>query len=91
MAANVPTVVVPLTPARNPLDQALAWIGFGMEGNRNSIFDEGGREAFNDFVGLTESIIQDMASSFSKRTTDQGRINFGIRCVKYILGIMQWI
>ena len=91
MAANVPTVGVPLPPARNPLDQALAWIGFGTEGNCNSIFGEGGREAFNDFVGLTERNIRDMASSFSKRTTDQGHINFGIRCLKYTLGIMQWI
>ena len=39
MAENVPVVVVPPHPARNPVYQSLEWIGFGMEDNRNSIYD----------------------------------------------------
>ena len=31
MAENVPEVVVPSPPARNPFEQALVWIGFGTE------------------------------------------------------------
>ena len=54
MAANVPAVVVPPPPARNPVDQPLSWIGFSTGGNRNSIYNEGGMEAFYDFFGLTE-------------------------------------
>ena len=53
MTANVPEVVVPPPPAVNPVDQALAWIGFGTEGNLKKIHNEGGLEAFNEFVGLT--------------------------------------
>ena len=90
MTANIPEVLVPPPPARNPVDQTLLWIGFGTDGNRKSICDEGGLEVFDDFVGLTESNIRDMASVFSKRTTTQGRINFGVRCVTYNLGIMHW-
>ena len=79
MAANVPAVVVPQLPDRNPFYQALAWIGFGTEGHCNSINNGGGLEAFDDFVGLTEINIRYMASSFSKRTNAQVYINFGMR------------
>ena len=88
MASNVPAVVVPPPPARNQVEQSLSWIGIGTEGNCNSIRDEGWLEAFDDFVGLTESNIQDMDSGFSKRTTTQGCINFGMRRVKYTLDFM---
>ena len=66
---NVPAVVVSPPPARNPVDQALAWIGFGMEVKLNRIRDEGGLESFDDLVGLTESDIRYMTSVFSERTT----------------------
>ena len=69
MSTNVLEVMVPPPPARNPIDQALAWIGFGTEGNHNNIRNEGGLEEFDDFVGLTLSNIRDMASGFSKRIT----------------------
>ena len=61
-----------------------------MEKNRNSIRDEGGLEAFDDYVGLAESDIQDMASGFSNRTTTQWRIKFDMWRVKYTLGIIHW-
>ena len=78
-------------PARKPVDQALTWIGFGTKGNRYRIHNEGGLEAFDDFVGLAESNIQDMASGFSMSTTAQEHINFGMWHVKYTLGIMNWV
>ena len=78
--------MVPPPPARNPVDQSLAWIRFGMEGKR--ICDEGGLEAFDDLVGLIESNIQEMAFGFSKGTTAQWNIIFGMWRMKYTLGIM---
>ena len=57
MAANVPVVAAPTNPARNPVDQALGWIGLGTEVNCNIIHNEGGLEAFDNFVGLTGSDI----------------------------------
>ena len=90
MAANVPAVVVTPPPASNSVEQALTWIRFIMEGNHNNICDEGGLKAFEDFVGLNERNVQYMDSGFSKRTTAQGHINFGMRCVKYTLVIIHW-
>ena len=83
--------MVPPPPSRNLVDQALEWIVFVMDGYRNSIRDEGGLEAFDDFVGITVSNIWDTESGFSKRTTAQGRINFGMRLLNYTLGIMHWV
>ena len=57
MAANVPEVVVPPPPDRDPFDQALSWVRFGNEVNCHNIRNEGKMEAFNDFVGLTVSNI----------------------------------
>ena len=91
MADNVQAVVVPPPPARNPVDQDLAYIGFGTEVNRNNTHNKGGLEAFIDLVGLTIRNISDMASGFSKRTNTQGHINFWIRRVKYTLGTMHWV
>ena len=90
MSANVLELVVPPLLDRNPAYQALAWIGFVTEGNRKGISNESGLEAFENSVGLTVSNIRDMAAGFSKRITAQGRINFGMRRVKYALCIMNW-
>ena len=90
MAVNLPAFVVPPPSSRNPIYQSLAFISFGREGNRNSIHDEGVMEAFGNFVGLNSSNIRDMASGFSKKTTAQGNINFGMWHVKYTLAIMHW-
>ena len=88
MAENVRAVAVTPQPARNPVEKYLEWIGFRTEDNRNSIRDEGALEAFNNFVGLAESDIRDTASGLSKMTATQGHINFGMRHIKYTLGIM---
>ena len=50
------------------LHQALVWIGFGDQGNRDTICQEAGLLSFEDFDGLTEKDIRDMAEEFSKRT-----------------------
>ena len=91
MVANVPEVVLPSPPASNPFDQALKWIGFGTKRNRKIIRDEDGPEAFDNFIGLSVSNIQDMASDFSKRTNAQGNIGFGMQRVKSTPDIMYWV
>ena len=58
------------------LHQALVWIGFGDQGNKDTICQEAGLLSFEDFVGLTEKDI--MAEEFSKHTVAQGRISFGV-------------
>lgn len=77
--------------AINEVDRALEWIGFATANDRNSIREEGGLETLSDFIDLTEKDLKDMANSFAKRTAAQGRINFGMRRIKLILGIMHWV
>ena len=57
MAANVLAVVVPPPPASNRVDQALDWIRFDTEVNRNRIHNEGGLVTFDNFTGLAVSDI----------------------------------
>ena len=73
------------------LNQALVWISFGDQGNRDTICQEAGLLSFEDFVGLTEKDIRDMAGEFSKRTAVHGRISFGLRRIKLLLGVMHWV
>ena len=73
------------------LHQALIWIGFGDQGNRDTICQEDGLLSFEDFVGLTEKDMRDMAEEFSKRTVVQVRILFGLRRIKLLLGVMHWM
>ena len=56
MAENVQEVVFPPLPARNPVYQVLEYIMFNTEGNRNIICDEGGLEAFEEFIGSLREI-----------------------------------
>ena len=65
------------------LNQALIWID---QGNRDTICEEAGFLSLEDFIGLTEKDIQDMAEEFSKRTVAQGRIPFGLLHIKLLLG-----
>ena len=73
------------------LHQALSWIGFGDQGNRDTICQEAGLLSFEDFVGLTEKDIWDMAEEFTKRTIAQGGISFELRHIKLLLGVMHWV
>ena len=69
------------------LHQAHQWIGFGNQVHHDSICEE----ALEDFVGLSEEDIQEMADGYEKRTQVQGRIPFGLRCIKLLIGVMHWV
>ena len=71
--------------------QALQWIGFGNQAHRDSICEEAGFESLEDFVGLSEKDIQEMADGYEKRTQAQGRIPFGLRHIKLLIGVMHWV
>ena len=73
------------------LNKALVSIGFGDLDNRDTICEEAGFLSFEDFVGLTEKDICDMAEEFSKCTVAQGKISFGLCRIKLLLGVMHWV
>ena len=72
------------------VDQCLQWFGFTDVQHRNSIIAEGGINSLNDFFNITETNIRDMAESFSKRSPAANRINFGMRCIKWLIAMMHW-
>ena len=71
--------------------QALQWIGFGNQAHLDSICEEAGFESLEDFVGLSEKDIREMADGYEKRTQAQGRIPFGLRRIKLLIGVMHWV
>ena len=72
------------------VDQCLQWISFTDVQHRNSIIAAGGFNGLNDFFDVTETDIRDMAESFSKRSPAVNRINFGMRCIKWLIAMMHW-
>ena len=71
--------------------QALQWIGFGIQAHRDSICEEAGFESLEDFVGLSEKDIREMADGYKKRTQAQGRIHFGLRRINLLIGVIHWV
>ena len=71
--------------------QALQWIGFGNQVHRDPICEEAGFESLEDFVGLSEKDIQEMADGYEKCTEAQGCIHFGLRRIKLLIGVMHWV
>ena len=71
--------------------QALQWIGFGNQVHHDSICEEAGFESLEDFVGLSEKDIREMADGYEKRTQVQGCIPFGLRHIKLLIGVMHWV
>ena len=70
---------------------ALQWIGFGYQAHLDSICEETGFESLEDFFGLSEKDIREMADGYEKRTQAQGCIPFGLRCIKLPIGVMHWV
>ena len=71
--------------------QTLQWIGFGNQAHHDSIDEEAGFESLEDFVGLSEKDIREMADRYEKHTQAQGCIPFGLRRIKLLIGVMHWI
>ena len=58
--------------------QAHTWIGFNTQAHRDSICNETGFKSLEDFIGLTEKDIREMADGYEKHTNAQGCIPFGL-------------
>ena len=71
--------------------QALQWIGLGNQAHRDSICDEAGFDSLEDFVRLSEKDIREMTDGYKKRAQAQGRIPFGLRHIKLLIGVMHWV
>jgi hypothetical protein len=52
---------------------------------------EAGVVNYDDFQFLNKKDIWDMAEEFTKRTLANGRMPFGVGCLKKLIGVMHWI
>jgi len=76
--------------AINPMDLALQWIGFDNEATRERLRIEG-FDSFSELQSMREKDIRDLAESYGRRTVADGRFIFGVRRVRYLIGMIHWV
>ena len=76
--------------ADDPMDVALQWIGFDVQATRERLRVEG-FNAFDDLRALKEKDIRDLAESYDRRTIVDGRFIFGLRRIRYLIGLVHWV
>lgn len=78
--------------APNPvMDMILEWIGFNQEATHACIREEV-FETFADLATMKEKDIRDLAESCSRCTVaDAGRAIFGLRRIRYMIGLIHWV
>lgn len=81
VAGEAPTTV---------MDTILGWIGFDQVATRTRIRDEG-FDTFADLATMKEKDIRDLAESYSRRTAADGRAIFGLRRIRYMIGLIHWV
>ena len=76
--------------AINDMDLALQWIGFDIQATRDRLRIEG-FNAFDDLKAVKEKDIRDLAESYGRRTVGDGRFIFGLRRIRYLIGLVHWV
>ena len=76
--------------AADDMDTALQWIGFDNEPTRERLRAEG-FESFDDLKSMKEKDIRDLAESYGRRTAADGRFIFGVRRIRYLIGMVHWV
>ena len=80
----------PPAPMAQVMDTILTWIGFDQEETRERLQAEG-FESFDDILAMKEKDVRDLAESYSRRTIADGRTIFGIRRIRYMIGLIHWV
>jgi hypothetical protein len=72
------------------MDTILTWVGFDQIATRNRIRQEG-FGSFDDLMHMKEKDIRDLADSYGRRTVADGRVIFGLRRIRYLIGLIHWV
>jgi hypothetical protein len=72
------------------MDMILAWTGFDQVATRTRIRDEG-FDTFADLATMKEKDIRDLAESYGRRTAADRRAIFGLRRIRYMIGLIHWV
>ena len=70
--------------------QILLWIGFTIEEQRNSIYDDS-INSFSDIRIFTEKYISNLSTDFSGRTQANGKIRFRLSRTKWMKALLRWV
>ena len=74
----------------NIIIQSLHWIGFSQQNQRQNIINDS-LGSFSDILMLREKDITAMATEWAGRTSQNGRITFGVRRTKLLKGLTHWV
>jgi hypothetical protein len=72
------------------MDTILMWIGFDNQATRERIRAEG-LGSFSNLMPMKEKGIGDLAESCGRRTIGDGRVIFGLRRIRYLIGLIHWV
>ena len=72
------------------IKQALFWIGFELEDERDAIMSDA-FTTLRDITVLSEDDIKTLSHSFASRTAADGRLLFGLKRTKYLKGLAHFI
>lgn len=72
------------------IKQILQWIGFTSADDRNNIASDA-FSTYAEAASLTVKDITSLADDYSRRTANNGRINFGIKRIKRLQNLIHWV
>lgn len=87
-AAVIPGPAIPVDDG--VMDTVLQWVGFDNVGTRDRLRSEG-LSTFDDLKTMKEKDIRDLAESYGRRTAADGRFIFGLRRIRYLIGLVHWV
>lgn len=73
------------------MDTILNWIGFEQQEATRERIREEGFASFADLMPMKEKDIRDLAESYGRRTVADGRVIFGLRRIRYLIGLIHWV
>ena len=90
VAGVLPGAVLVPPPIPPVMDTILTWIGFDQEATRDCIRTEG-FGTFADFMSTKAKDISSLAESYGRRTVADGRVIFGLRRIRHLIGLIHWV
>jgi hypothetical protein len=79
-----------IEPAPQVMDTVLEWIGFDSQATRDRIWTKG-FESLEDLATTKEKDGRDLAESYLRHTVADGRAIFGLRRIRYLIGLIHWV
>ena len=73
-----------------PMEQALIWIGFDEEKEREQVMDAFGTE-LEDLLGVSEDDLMEEVKAMGNRRSSGERLHFGLKRAQMWRGVLHWV